>query len=322
MLINKNQTIGVTLGDPFGIGPEIVAKSLNFLNKKNFSSQFILIGNKFSYLKACEISKINPKMKIIKKFINIGKESMKFSNFATNIGGEVAYKSVVACVNLYKCNHISAMVTAPISKEALHLAKHFYDGHTGLLAHLFEIKNPYLMLANKRFDTIHTTCHEPLKDAIRLVKKNKVFEVIKIGNEHFKVVNNKSPRIGVCGLNPHAGENTILGCEEKEEIIPAIEKAINSGINVEGPISSDIIFRKAVEGKFDLIVAHYHDQGHIPVKLLYFNQSVNVTLGVPFIRTSVDHGTAYDIAYKNKASPINLVTAILYALKMRKFKNF
>ena len=133
-------------------------------------------------------------------------------------------------------------------------------------------------------------------------------------------INKTKPRIAVCGLNPHAGENGIFGSEEINEIIPAVKLLKKKGLNLVGPISPVIIFRKAVEKKFDLVIANYHDQGHIPVKLLYFDQSVNVTLGVPFIRTSVDHGTAFDIAYKNKASAKNMLTAIFYALKMINFQ--
>ena len=287
-----------------------------------FSIRFILLGNEQAFLKACEISKIKPSFKLIENFLNFGSNNIKFSNNPTANGGEIAYNSIITCADLYKEGKIKAMVTAPISKEALHLAQHFYDGHTGLLSHLFNVTNPYLMLTNKRFSTLHTTCHKPLKDAVSLVKKNTVLDVIKKGFEHFRSIKNNNPNIGVCGLNPHAGENNILGSEEKEEIIPAIKEARKLGINAIGPISSDIIFRQAGAGNYDLIIAHYHDQGHIPVKLLYFNQSVNVTLGVPFIRTSVDHGTAFDIAYSNKASPLNMLSAILYAIKMGKLNNF
>ena len=176
------------------------------------------------------------------------------------------------------------------------------------------------MLANKIFSTLHVTCHKSLLEAIKLIKKEKIIEVINIGREHMLKVNKTEPRIAVCGLNPHAGENGIFGSEEINEIIPAVELLKKKGLNIVGPISPDIIFREAVEKKFDLVIANYHDQGHIPVKLLYFDQSVNVTLGVPFIRTSVDHGTAFDIAYKNKASAKNMLNAIFYALKMSNFQ--
>jgi 4-hydroxythreonine-4-phosphate dehydrogenase len=172
------------------------------------------------------------------------------------------------------------------------------------------------MLSNKKFSTLHVTCHKPLKEAVRLITKEKLLDAIKIGHDHMIKINKKSPKIAVCGLNPHAGENGIFGSEEINEITPAINFLAKEGVDVVGPISADIIFREAKKGKYDLIIAHYHDQGHIPVKLLYFDQSVNVTLGVPFIRTSVDHGTAFDIAYKGQANAINMLTAILYALKM------
>ena len=211
---------------------------------------------------------------------------------------------------------VKAIVTGPISKESLHLAGHKFDGHTGLLGYLFNVEEPYLMLANKIFSTLHITCHKSLKEAIKLIKKERIIEVIKIGYKHMLKIKKKKPRIAVCGLNPHAGENGIFGSEEIKEIIPAIEYCKKEGLNIVGPISPDIIFREATKNKFDLIIANYHDQGHIPVKLLYFDQSVNVTLGVPFIRTSVDHGTAFDIAYKNKASAKNMLNAVFYALKM------
>jgi 4-hydroxythreonine-4-phosphate dehydrogenase len=232
------------------------------------------------------------------------------------VGGSISYKSICKAAELFKNKMVQAIVTAPISKESLHLAGHKFDGHTGLLGSLFNVKEPYLMLANKIFSTLHITCHKSLKEAIKLITKEKIVEVINIGHKHMLKINKTEPRIAVCGLNPHAGENGIFGSEEINEIIPAVEFLKTKGLNIVGPISPDIIFREAVKKKFDLVIANYHDQGHIPVKLLYFDQSVNVTLGVPFIRTSVDHGTAFDIAYKNRASAKNMLNAIIYALKM------
>ena len=173
------------------------------------------------------------------------------------------------------------MVTAPISKQSLHLAGHHFDGHTGLLASLFNVKEPYLMLANKKFNTLHVTCHMSLLNAIQSISKEKVLETIKIGHKHLLKVGIKKPRIGLCGLNPHASEEGIFGEEEEKYLAPAVLKAKDLGIDIVGPISPDIIFREANNGQYDLIIANYHDQGHIPVKLLYFDQSVNVTLGVP-----------------------------------------
>ena len=278
-----------------------------------------MIGSKKSFYKACENLDINNSLMNIMQFIDYD-ENIDFLNRPSVVGGSISYKSICKAAELYKNKMVKAIVTAPISKESLHLAGHKFDGHTGLLGSLFNIEEPYLMLANKLFSTLHVTCHKSLLEAIKLITKEKIVEVINIGHKHMLKINKTEPRIAVCGLNPHAGENGIFGSEEINEIIPAIELLKKKGLNIVGPISPDIIFREAVKKKFDLVIANYHDQGHIPVKLLYFDQSVNVTLGVPFIRTSVDHGTAFDIAYKNKASAKNMLNAIFYALKMSNFQ--
>ena len=311
----NNLPLCITLGDPLGIGPEITVKTLDFLQKKKINISFIVIGSKRAFHKACNDLNINKKLKYIKEFIEYD-ENIDFLNRPSVVGGSISYKSICKAAELFKKKMVQAIVTAPISKESLHLAGHKFDGHTGLLGSLFNVEEPYLMLANKIFSTLHVTCHKSLKEAIKLIKKEKIVEVISIGHKHMLKVHKTEPRIAVCGLNPHAGENGIFGSEEINEIIPAVELLKKKGLNIVGPISPDIIFREAVEKKFDLVIANYHDQGHIPVKLLYFDQSVNVTLGVPFIRTSVDHGTAFDIAYKNKASAKNMLNAVFYALKM------
>ena len=311
----NNMPLCITLGDPLGIGPEITVRTLDFLQKKKINISFIVIGSKKAFHKACDNLNINKKLKYIKEFIDYD-ENIDFLNKPSVVGGSISYKSICKAAELFKNKIVQAIVTAPISKESLHLAGHKFDGHTGLLGSLFNIEEPYLMLANKVFSTLHVTCHKSLLEAIKLITKEKIVKVINIGHKHMLKINKTEPRIAVCGLNPHAGENGIFGSEEINEIIPAVELLKKKGLNIVGPISPDIIFREAVKKKFDLVIANYHDQGHIPVKLLYFDQSVNVTLGVPFIRTSVDHGTAFDIAYKNKASSKNMLTAIFYALKM------
>ena len=311
----NNLPLCITLGDPLGIGPEITVKTLDFLQKKKINISFIVIGSKRAFHKACNDLNINKKLKYIKEFIDYD-ENIDFLNRPSVVGGSISYKSICKAAELYQNKMVKAIITAPISKESLHLAGHKFDGHTGLLGSLFNIEEPYLMLANKIFSTLHVTCHKSLLEAIKLITKERIVEVTKIGHKHMLKINKTEPRIAVCGLNPHAGENGIFGSEEINEIIPAVELLKKKGLNIVGPISPDIIFREAVEKKFDLVIANYHDQGHIPVKLLYFDQSVNVTLGVPFIRTSVDHGTAFDIAYKNKASAKNMLNAIFYALKM------
>ena len=314
----KYKSLCITLGDPSGIGPEITAKALNFLNKKKITINFIVIGSKKAFDLACCNLNVSSNMANIEKFIDFNEE-IKFNNKPSSVGGSISYKAICKAADLYKKKIVSAIVTAPISKESLHLAGHKFDGHTGLLGSLFNIEEPYLMLANKKFSTLHVTCHKSLKEAISLITKERIIKAIDIGNRHMLKFKKNNPKIAVCGLNPHAGENGIFGLEEIKEIIPAIKILSKKGLNIVGPISPDIIFRDAVKSKYDLIIANYHDQGHIPVKLLYFEQSVNVTLGVPFVRTSVDHGTAFDIAYKNVASAKNMISAIFYALKMSNF---
>ena len=312
------KTIGITLGDPCGIGPEISAKALNFFSRKKLPFKFIVLGNTSSFLKACDISSIKSNhLSSIKEFIDI-KAKIEYKNCSSKEGGEVSYQSICKVSKLFKEKKINAIVTAPISKKSLHLASYNFDGHTGLLGSLFNIKEPYLMLANKKFSTLHVTCHMSLSDAIKTISTEKVLETIKIGHKHLLKFGKTNPRLAICGLNPHASEDGIFGTEEKKYLSPAVLKAKQLGIDIVGPISPDIIFRDANIGKYDLIIANYHDQGHIPVKLLYFDQSVNVTLGVPFVRTSVDHGTAFDIAFKNSARAKNMVAAIIYALKMIK----
>ncbi len=313
------KTLGITLGDPCGIGSEITAKAIDFFNRKKIPFKFVLIGNKSAFEKACKISDINSNFNCIKEFININAK-INFDNNASRPGGEVSYKAICISAELFKKNKIQGIVTAPISKQSLHMAGYQFDGHTGLLAHLFKVKEPYLMLANKKFSTLHITCHMSLVEAIKNISKTNIKQAVKVGYDHMKKIGKKSPKIAICGLNPHAGEDGLFGKEEVNILKPAVLTCQNMGINIVGPISSDIIFREANSGKYDLVIANYHDQGHIPVKLIYFDQSVNVTLGVPFIRTSVDHGTAFDIAYKNKARARNMVAAILYALKMIKSK--
>ena len=309
------KTLGITLGDPCGIGSEISAKALEFFCRKKLPYKFIIIGNKKSFEKACKASGIKSNFNCIKEFIDIDAE-INYENCSSKVGGEVSYKAICKSANLFKQNNIAGIVTAPISKKSLHMAGYNFDGHTGLLAHLFNVKEPYLMLSNKKFSTLHITCHMPLLNAIKSITQKKVQDVIKVGYNHLIRLGKNFPKIAICGLNPHAGEEGLFGKEEIEILKPAILNAQKEGINIVGPISPDIIFRDANKGKYDLVIANYHDQGHIPVKLIYFDQSVNVTLGVPFIRTSVDHGTAFDISYTNKARARNMVAAILYALKM------
>lgn len=205
------------------------------------------------------------------------------------------------------------MVTAPLNKAALHLAGHHYDGHTGLLTSLTRARQSFMLLTSEKLSTIHVTTHVSMKEATERITRERVLATISAGNDHLKQMGLEHPRIAVAGLNPHCGEGGIFGKEDIEQIEPAVTNAAEKGIDVQGPIPGDTVFYRAVNGEFDLVVAQYHDQGHAPIKLLAFDTAVNVSLGIPLRRTSVDHGTAFDIAWTGKADHRNMLTAIDYA---------
>ena len=212
---------------------------------------------------------------------------------------------------------IDAIVTAPISKESIHLAGSAYPGHTEMLRDLTGSENAVMMFDGGAFRVVLVTIHCALSEVPRMITRESVFSVIHIANTSMKrQFGLASPRIAVCGLNPHAGEAGAFGSEEIDSIIPAVEKAKNLGISVDGPLPADTLFYQANKGRWDVVVAMYHDQGLIPFKMLAFDKGVNVTLGLPIIRTSPDHGTAFDIAWQNKADPESMAEAIKLAAKL------
>ena len=232
--------------------------------------------------------------------------------------GHAAFESIRKAVELAKNKYIDTIVTAPLNKEALHLAGHKYPGHTEILASLTDTEDYAMLLYDKKLSVIHVSTHVSLLEAISGLRRVRIEKVIELANEAMKRLCCDRPRIAVAGINPHAGENGLFGNEEIKEIIPAIANMEGKGINVEGPFSPDTVFLQAVNGKYDIVVAMYHDQGHIPLKLIGFNSGVNVTVGLPFIRTSVDHGTAFDIAWQGLASEDSLVGAIKLSIKLAK----
>jgi 4-hydroxythreonine-4-phosphate dehydrogenase len=214
---------------------------------------------------------------------------------------------------------VDAIVTGPINKESIHRAGYKFPGHTEFMADLTRTRDYVMMLGGKKLKVVLVTIHESIKSVPGLLTIDRIFKTIRITDETFKRYFSLRPRIAVAALNPHGGENGLFGNEEKKIIIPAIKKAKRAGIAVSGPLSPDTIFYRAVKNKeYDVVVCMYHDQGLIPLKLIHFEDGVNVTLGLPIIRTSVDHGTAYDIAWKGVASPGNMVSAIEMAVSMAK----
>lgn len=317
-------TIGITMGDPSGIGPEIIVKTLAEMDPRTRAVSAVvgnmdllkradaLLGTGLRFVdgldaRTGEVPVAHVETKDQEKIVD-GKESAA--------GGEAAYRYVEAAVKLSLAGRIAVIVTAPLNKAAMHSAGHHFDGHTELLAHLTGAKSSFMLLAGDKLNAIHVTTHMSLRNAAERPSIDRVVATIRAGHQHFVELGVERPRIAVAGLNPHCGEGGIFGNEESERIAPAIAIAQKEGIDVKGPISGDTVFYRALKGEFDLVVAQYHDQGHIPTKLIAFDETVNVSLGLPIRRTSVDHGTAFDIAWKGKANNVNMKAAIAYARKM------
>ena len=319
--------IGITMGDPAGVGPELIVKLLK--NKSFELSKFIFFGS--SKVLKDEFRKYNVSIPIkslstiesvdtSKDFI-LNFESQKL-DFNFEIGkinpncARLAYEAILNAIEFAKKGLIRAIVTCPINKESFKLASIKLIGHTEILSKKSQSKDVFMLMVNDEIKVILCTIHLPLLKAILILDEELILKTIMAANKACLNLGIKSPRIGVAGLNPHAGENGTMGEEEQIFIKPAIEEAINSGLDVSGPISPDIIYSMAREKKFDIVVSLYHDQGLIPFKYLGVGNGVNVTIGLPFIRTSPDHGTAFDIAGKGIANPNSFFKAVSCAEKM------
>jgi 4-hydroxythreonine-4-phosphate dehydrogenase len=232
-------------------------------------------------------------------------------------GGRACVSYIKKAVEFALSKHVDGIVTAPISKEALKMAGFKWPGHTEMLADLTNTKDYTMMLIGKPLRVILVTIHTALKNVPDLITKSKVLKTIRLAKKACDMLNIRNPRIAVAGLNPHAGEAGIFGNEEFKKIIPAVKEAIKEGIPVSGPYPPDTIFHKAYKGDVDIVVCMYHDQGLIPLKMIAFDKGVNVTIGLPFVRTSPDHGTAYDIAWKGMANPLSMIEAIKVAAMLK-----
>jgi 4-phospho-D-threonate 3-dehydrogenase / 4-phospho-D-erythronate 3-dehydrogenase len=326
---NKLPIVGITMGDPSGIGPEIILKS--FGNESVNNNRVVVIGDFNTMLAASNMLKINAfKLRRVQdisdcsfshEFLNIldlnlfGIDQLLHGK-VNAVSGSAAFECLKKAIELAKNKEIDAIATAPLNKEALHLAGHKYAGHTEILADLTGTKDYAMLLYDKKLSVIHVSTHISLLEAVTGLKRERIEKVTVLAENAMKRLMGKSPRIAVAGINPHSGENGLFGDEEIREIIPAIKNMKAKGLNVEGPVPPDTVFLQALNGKYDVVVAMYHDQGHIPLKLLGFNTGVNITVGLPFIRTSVDHGTAFEIAWQGKASEESMVEAVKLALKL------
>lgn len=340
---NKNiPLLAITMGDPAGIGPEIAAKTIAMESIYKYCKP-VLIGNSYIMDKAINLTKVNLRVNKISKISDVRFQSGYLNVFeiegnnvnsiqygmVSAVSGDLAFRSVKTAIELAMNNEVDGTVTGPINKEAINMAGYHFSGHTEIYAHFTNTSKYAMLLADDHFKVIHVTTHVALREACNLIKKDRILDVIQILNSGLKKLGYEVPKIGVAGLNPHSSDGGLFGYEEEEEIKPAVIAAREMGIMAEGPVPADTLFALADGGKYDGCVAMYHDQGHIPFKLLGFKwnsetnkmesvKGVNITLGLPIVRTSVDHGTAFEIAGKGIASPDALVNAIEYAVKLIK----
>ncbi|HHH6831192.1 TPA: D-threonate 4-phosphate dehydrogenase [Escherichia coli] len=325
-----NNIIAVTMGDPAGIGPEIIIKSLS---EAGLAGAPVVVVGCVRTLRRIMAMNITPQaeLRVIQKVcdahfapgvINVMDEPLANPDALTPgvvqaAAGDLAYRCIKRATALALSGEVKAIATAPLNKEALHLGGHNYPGHTELLAHLTGSKEYAMMvLYTDKLKVIHISTHISLRKFLDTLNGERVKTVIRVANHFLKRVGIERPRIAVAGVNPHAGEHGLFGTEEIEIIAPAIEAMQAEDIDVTGPCPPDTVFMQCHEGLFDMVVAMYHDQGHIPLKLLGFYDGVNITAGLPFIRTSADHGTAFDIAWTGKAKSESMAVSIQLAMQI------
>ena len=351
--MNKLPVVGITMGDPAGNGPEITIKALCHADIYE-RCRPIVVGDAKILEQACVFVhrpdiRIHRCEKVSDALFEFGTVDVLHMDLIEDVksfeigkvsveGGNAAFQSVREVIRLAMAGEVDATVTNALNKEALNKALAYYnreksdghthfDGHTEIYATYTGTKKYAMMLAHHDLRVIHVSTHVSLLEACRRVKKDRVLEVIRLGNQACRDFGIESPKVAVAGLNPHCGENGLFGTEEIEEITPAIEVARKEGIDAIGPIPPDTVFPEALGGWYDIVVCMYHDQGHIPLKTVGFVydrekgawkavEGVNITLGLPIIRTSVDHGTGFALAGKGTSSELSLVNAIDYALRM------
>lgn len=337
MATDSRPVLGISAGDPGGIGPEIAVKALNRADIYDICRPLVVADARFMEdvirftnvpLSLNRITRpqdglfIHGTMDIL-HMANMDPDRLNYKQVVPE-QGQASFEYVVKIIELALNKEIDGTVTGPINKAAINAAGHHFAGHTEIYAHLTKTEDYAMMLAHGDFRVAHVSTHVSLKEACTRVKKERVIRVIDLLHDVLKKLDVQVPRIGVAGINPHCGEGGLFGGEDMEEILPAIEHAKESGKNVEGPIPADTVFPKMKGGMYDAVVVMYHDQGHIPMKLLGFEydeqtgqwgamSGVNVTLGLPIVRTSVDHGTAFGKAGEGRANPQSMIEAIRLA---------
>jgi 4-hydroxythreonine-4-phosphate dehydrogenase len=335
--------IAITMGDPASIGPEIAVKAL--LEKKIYEiCRPVLIGDAIVFEQIISLlnlkATVNPVVKVSEaKFEfgtlnvidlkNVQLDKLVFGEISA-MAGNASFEAITKVIELALAKEVDATVTGPINKKSINEAGHHFAGHTEIYAHYTGTKKYAMLLVEEKMKVIHVSTHVSLRQACDLVKKDRILEVIQLLYNGMISLGETNLKIGIAGLNPHAGESGLFGTEDEQEILPAVEAAKKMGYDVEGPVPPDTLFAKAATGAYGGVVAMYHDQGHIPFKLAGFKwnaekkqmdsvKGVNITMGLPIIRTSVDHGTAFEIAGKGIASHDAMVLAIESAVQLSKY---
>jgi 4-hydroxythreonine-4-phosphate dehydrogenase len=318
--------LGLTVGDPAGIGPEVVLKAAR--DPRVEVARLLAIGSLEALRAAAELVPDAPALRAVDSPAEARFEEGTLdvlvvpSDRPVPVGrlsaeaGKIAFDGVARAVELALAGDIDGIVTAPLNKEAIALAGHPYPGHTEILAELTGTTDFAMMLTALKLRVVHVTTHVGIRTMLQKVTTERVLTTIRLADRALRDMGIERPSVGVAGLNPHAGEGGLFGDEEQTTITPAIEQARAEGIDATGPWPADTLFGRAVAGDFDVAIAMYHDQGHIAVKVLGFETGVNATIGLPIVRTSVDHGTAFDIAGTGKASADSMVEAVLVGASM------
>jgi len=314
--------VAVTMGDPAGVGPEIIAKT--FADPGfHARNRALVVGDAGMVERAAQLLGLRLGINEISEpedaavrpgtadVLQVGELplDLPFGELDAR-AGDAAFRYVEKATRLASAGRVAAIATAPLNKEAMHLAGHGYPGHTEILADLTGTEDYAMMLVTDELKVIHVSTHVSLREAIERAQPERELAVIRLAHESLKKLGVRRPRVAVAGLNPHAGENGLFGLEDIEKIKPAVKAALEEGVDASGPWAPDTVMMRARQGYFDVVVVQYHDQGHIPVKLMGFDTGVNVTVGLPFFRTSVDHGTAFDIAGTGKADHASLEAAL------------
>lgn len=323
---NEKNLLAITMGDAAGSGPEIIAKSLADPTVRA-ACRPVVVGDAATMREALRITGVPGEVRVIGKITEasfpenvievIDLQNIQLDRLTrgqvNTMAGKAAYEYIELATRMALDGECDAIVTSAINKEALNLAGYHYDGHTQLLAELCQATDVAMMLASDKLRISHVTTHVSLENAIKLVRPERIMTVIRLTVAAVRQMGIPEPRIAVAGLNPHSGEGGLFGDEETKYIVPAIEEARRQGINITGPLPPDSVFLRTLQGQFDAAIAQYHDQGHIAIKMLGITDAVNITLGLPIIRTSVDHGTNFGKAGKGTADPTSLTLAIKLA---------